>query len=329
MKRRSPLRSVPLVRAPRRRGLLVAAGAAALAIGLAGCGSTSTALEVGDQSISRGDLTEQLEDWGLATQASNESGVDARAAAQWSSWWVRFTALESWAADQGIEVTDDDRAAADGLIAESFPGLTVAENAALAQLVEWQALLNVLGRDEDLLAAALEANPQLALPVLCSRHILLDSEDEAEEVLDLLDEGEDFAELAAERSTDPSAATNGGDLGCQPQGTFVPEFEEAAYAADAGDVVGPVETQFGFHVIEVLSLGEPTADQVGPQLEQIIQGELIQGSSPLYADVFADRAVEVDARFGSWDAAIFGVVPPAGPRPAPGADTAVPLLPAP
>jgi hypothetical protein len=327
VKRRSPLRSVPLVRAPRRRGLLVAAGAAVLAVGLGGCGSTSTALEVGDRSISRGDLTEQLEDWGLATQASNESGVDSRAAAQWSSWWVRFTALETWAADQGIEVTDDDRAAAEALIAESFPGIPVADNAALAKLVEWQALLNVLGRDEDLLTAALEANPQLALPVLCSRHILLDTEDDAEEVLELLDEGEDFADLAAERSTDPSAATNGGDLGCQPQGTFVPEFEEAAFAADAGDVVGPVETQFGFHVIEVLSVGEPTPDQVGPQLEQIVQGELIQGSSPLYADVFADQAVEVDARFGTWDASSFGVLSPAGPRPAPGADTAVPLLP--
>jgi hypothetical protein len=68
---------------------------------------------------------------------------------------------------------------------------------------------------------------------------------------------------------------------------------------------------------------------VGPQLEQIIQGELIQGSSPLYVDVFADRAVQVDARFGSWDAGFFGVVPPAGPLPAPGADEAVPLLPAP
>ena len=328
MKRPSPLRSYSLLRASRRRGLLVAAGAAALVVGLSGCGSTSTALEVGDRSISRGDLTEQLEDWGLATQASNESGVDSRAAAQWSSWWVRFTALESWAADEGIEVTADERSSAEALIAESFPGIPVADNAALTKLVEWQALLNVLGRDEELLTAALEANPQLALPVLCSRHILLETEEEAEEVLELLDEGEDFAELAAERSTDPSAATNGGDLGCQPEGTFVPEFEEAAYAADAGDVVGPVETQFGFHVIEVLSVGEPTADQVGPQLEQIVQGELIQGSSPLYADVFADRAVEVDARFGTWDAGTFGVVPPAGPLPAPGADTAVPLLPA-
>lgn len=92
----------------------------------------------------------------------------------------------------------------------------------------------------------------------CMRHILFnkDQQQKAEEVKTQLQNGGDFAELARENSQDPGSAENGGDLGCLGKGETVPPFEEAAFAADQGEVVGPVETEFGYHLIEVTDIRE-------------------------------------------------------------------------
>lgn len=84
----------------------------------------------------------------------------------------------------------------------------------------------------------------------CARHILLETAEAAEEVLAELEAGADFASLAQERSTGPSGP-QGGDLGCLAPGQTVPAFDEALFSAPVGEPVGPVETQFGFHVILV------------------------------------------------------------------------------
>jgi len=92
----------------------------------------------------------------------------------------------------------------------------------------------------------------------CVRHILFnkDQKQKAEEVKTKLQNGGDFAELAKENSQDPGSAENGGDLGCLGKGETVPPFEEAAFSAKQGEVVGPVETEFGFHLIEVTDIRE-------------------------------------------------------------------------
>jgi len=82
-------------------------------------------------------------------------------------------------------------------------------------------------------------------------HILLANESEALLVLQEVRAGADFGELAAQKSIDPSAAINQGDLGYFGRGQMVQEFEDAAFAADPGEIVGPVQTSFGFHVIKV------------------------------------------------------------------------------
>lgn len=83
-----------------------------------------------------------------------------------------------------------------------------------------------------------------------AQHILVEDEETANEVKKKLDEGGDFAELAKEYSTDGSAE-QGGDLGYFSQGKMVPEFEEAAFNMEPGEVSDPVQSQFGFHIIKV------------------------------------------------------------------------------
>lgn len=74
----------------------------------------------------------------------------------------------------------------------------------------------------------------------------------AEALLDSLKHGADFAELAKKYSQDPGSAADGGDLGWAKRGQFVPEFEHAVYALKPGEISGIVETQFGFHIIQLI-----------------------------------------------------------------------------
>lgn len=103
-----------------------------------------------------------------------------------------------------------------------------------------------------------------------ARHILVETEEEALDIIAELDAGADFAALAQERSTGPSGP-NGGDLGYFGQGQMVPEFEAAAFALDVGEVSPPVQSQFGWHVITVEDkrpAAPPPFEQVAAQLQQ-------------------------------------------------------------
>jgi peptidyl-prolyl cis-trans isomerase C len=87
----------------------------------------------------------------------------------------------------------------------------------------------------------------------CVRHILFnkDQKEKAEDVKQQLENGGDFAKLAKENSQDPGSAAQGGDLGCLGKGETVPEFEQAAFGAERGEIVGPVQTEFGYHILQV------------------------------------------------------------------------------
>jgi peptidyl-prolyl cis-trans isomerase C len=81
-------------------------------------------------------------------------------------------------------------------------------------------------------------------------HILVKTEDQANQIMKRLAEGEEFDKVARRFSSCPSGK-NGGDLGWFGKGMMVPEFEKIAFEQDVGKVVGPVKTQFGYHVIKV------------------------------------------------------------------------------
>lgn len=126
----------------------------------------------------------------------------------------------------------------------------------------------------------------------CVRHILLENEADATSVLDELSGGGDFAVLAAERSVGPTGP-DGGDLGCAPASNYVPEFATAVTEAELGEFVGPVETQFGWHVIVV--------DRFEVNGDQLAQEQLTEG--------LTDATVTVDERVGLWDTERLTIVP--------------------
>jgi foldase protein PrsA len=84
-----------------------------------------------------------------------------------------------------------------------------------------------------------------------AQHILVEEEQTAWEVKEKIDEGEDFDELAKDYSTDSSNADDGGWLGYFSAGSMVPEFEDAAFAMEPGEISDPVETSYGYHIIKV------------------------------------------------------------------------------
>lgn len=107
-----------------------------------------------------------------------------------------------------------------------------------------------------------------------ARHILVEREDQALAIIDQLNKGARFEELA-KQSKDPGSAQNGGDLDWNTSDTFVREFSEAMVALEKGKVTPrPVRTQFGFHIIrldDVRVAAPPPMGQVAPQIRQELE----------------------------------------------------------
>jgi foldase protein PrsA len=143
----------------------------------------------------------------------------------------------------------------------------------------------------------------------CTSHILVDDRVTADKLLAEIKAGGDFAKAAAASSTDTSNKDQGGELGCNAKGAFVPEFEAAVAKAKDGDIVGPVETQFGFHVIKVTSTYK--ARDLDDTLRQEIRQTL---ATPVgWLDLtLAQAKITVNTKYGSWSADERAVVPPAG-----------------
>jgi len=112
--------------------------------------------------------------------------------------------------------------------------------------------------DADLHAAYEKAKSRLEVPEKRhARHILITGKDDAaalaqaQQVLAQVKSGKDFGELAKQYSQDPGSAQNGGDLGWADRSTFVKPFADALFGMKAGEIAGPVKTQYGYHIIRL------------------------------------------------------------------------------
>ncbi|MEX0788509.1 MAG: peptidylprolyl isomerase [Anaerolineales bacterium] len=121
-----------------------------------------------------------------------------------------------------------------------------------------------------------------------ARHILLGDENRALEVLDLYLAGRPWEELAAQFSLDTGNRDQGGDLGWFPHETMVAHFEDAAFAGDVGEVVGPLRTEFGWHLIEIMGHEVRSLDEsvYGQRVEAALQSWILgaRASSDIQVD---------------------------------------------
>ncbi|MEP9366094.1 peptidylprolyl isomerase [Xanthobacter sp. VNH20] len=148
-----------------------------------------------------------------------------------------------------------------------------------------------------------------------ARHILVDTEAKAKEIAAKAKAGEDFAKLAKENSKD--SAEDGGDLGYFTKEQMVPEFADAAFKLEKGQISDPVKSQFGWHVIKLedkRTKPVPTYDQVSDQIDQYLirkaQGDLV---TKLRAEAKIERATPPA---GATPAAPAAAAPAATPAPA-------------
>ncbi len=146
----------------------------------------------------------------------------------------------------------------------------------LAQLAMRETMKGVEVSDEEV-KEFYDANSQQFKKgaTVSAKHILTDAEDKCQTILDSILNGEKtFEDAAKEFSTCPSGA-RGGDLGQFGRGQMVKEFEDVAFAAEIGEVKGPVKTQFGYHLIKVENKSEETVASFD-EVKEVIRRNLVQ-----------------------------------------------------
>ncbi|MEQ8840857.1 MAG: peptidylprolyl isomerase [Acidimicrobiales bacterium] len=256
------------------------------------------AATVGDESLSGADVAE------LADQPG-EGVIERAAAAEVITTWARNEIWYAAVAEGGFTdiqpYLDTARAEFDEFVAANpDAGLPPADSAAAFELIRAQALAPLV---TDYMIEV--EGHEIEWPLqLCSSHILLETEEEALAVIDRLEAGEAFADLAAELSLDGSGA-GGGDLGCVDPAGFVQEFVDGAAALGGPGVTPPVQSEFGWHVIEVRSFdATPSDDPIAIQNAVLGSDDFLEFQSTVI-----EREVTVDPRYGVWDSVSASVVP--------------------
>ncbi|MGH9178739.1 MAG: peptidylprolyl isomerase [Acidimicrobiales bacterium] len=169
---------------------------------------------------------------------------------------------------------------------------------------EQLALEEALGEsvlDEAAIKEFYDANRE-AFDQTCVRHILVGTEPTAAAIKARIDAGEDFAAIARAESTDNQvgggSAENGGDLGCLPKGSLVPEFEAAMDTLQPGQVSGPVQTTFGFHIIQVLERKTVSLEEATPRIRETLQSQSPNPVGLFVNEAMAKADISVNPRYG-------------------------------
>ncbi|MEM0899755.1 MAG: peptidylprolyl isomerase [Pseudomonadota bacterium] len=216
---------------------------------------------VGDEQITERDLQYTLQD--LEGQFAQMPPGQQRFAALMSLIDIRLLAQK--ADEEGVDETDAFQERMQFLRTRALHNLYF-QSEVIDQITEDE----VRARYDEEVAATPPTNETRA------RHILVESEDEAKAIIEEINGGADFVEVAQEKSTGPSAP-QGGDLGYFGPGRMVPEFDTAVNALNPGEITAePVQTQFGWHVIRVEDrrpVQPPAFAQVEPQIRNALLRE--------------------------------------------------------
>ncbi|MDD3874921.1 MAG: peptidylprolyl isomerase, partial [Methanosarcina sp.] len=149
--------------------------------------------------------------------------------------------------------------------------------------------------DEEVKAYFDENQDQFKIDEVTAKHILVEEEELAEEILVKLKDGADFGEMAAQYGTD-STAQNGGDLGTFGRNSMDPDFEKAAFALNPGELSDVVKTQFGYHIIYLTDKkqGMETFENVKDTILAKLENEVL---SQAYTDKIKDLREEVGVEY--------------------------------
>jgi parvulin-like peptidyl-prolyl isomerase len=214
------------------------------------------------------------------------------------TFWIRTQLVDQLVGSEDIEITDAQRDDATQQATGAVPGFAELSSGSQELVVGYlaanSALQGIEAPAEDEIAAFYEAGME-ASGIACVSHILVETEEEARDVLEELADGADFPTLALERSLDTGSAQQGGVLPCTATSslstTYVAPFADAAIDAEIGVPTEPVETEFGFHIIRVR-----TVDEVRAEL-----GDYFASAEFAITATVADADIYVDPRYGTVD----------------------------
>jgi foldase protein PrsA len=176
---------------------------------------------------------------------------------------ISRTVIRQSAAKEGIEASQE---AVDARVEEEMTAIVDS-----GQFGSWEQFLDKYGLTEEYFARLMEDAvlideiseahaPSREVEQVHARHILVADQETGEQVLARLEAGEDWAALASELSQDTSNKDSGGDLGWFPRGMMVAEFEDAVSSLEPGATSDPIQTDYGYHIIQVLEKGMREVD---------------------------------------------------------------------
>jgi foldase protein PrsA len=275
---------------------------------LAACGGDSVAATVNDTEITTADVEGLLYEVSDFDRTSQQFAIYLGVTIQWE-------AIDQRVAEEfGFEPSEEEiDAEVRRLVIDAgfldIPSYLVQQNiseAALrriaSQIVIEQHLHELFGPDveapdDEEVQQEIDESPERWVDEVCASHILVATVEEAEAALVRLDAGESFSDLAAELSIDTSNAEAGGSLGCADPIGYVPEFATATATEPIGEVAGPVETQFGAHLILIESRELTPFEEVRDALKEL---RTVDAVSDWLTAAVKMAAITVDESRGTW-----------------------------
>jgi hypothetical protein len=312
----------------------------AVAVGATSTTGTTAEVDYGEPvGIDRSQFEKELKalvDNKALQEASGGSGlsgagkdtVDPRLAAGWLTAVIYDKLITHEFERRHLKVTPADTEAAKSQLATQFGNPEVANTfpdwfqkrlvQRNARAVSVRAALSGLDFSEDSVKKYFEDH-KAEFGQNCVSHILVKTKADADAVLARLKGGQDFATVAKAVSIDTGSGAKGGDLGCNPKGAFVPEFDEAASTLPIGRLSEPVQTQYGFHIIRVDERKTVTYESAREQAKAALNAESQGAFRQFLQEAVSSARVTVDKRYGTFEPPATGqppeVVPPVVPKP--------------
>ena len=278
-------------------------GIAVLTVFLLSCGGAQTAIKVGETEMDRDSWFDWVE---LRTGYEDDEKIENSILMGLAYEWLQNQALDELLTSYGLIPTSEEVISSKNQLLTA--GLSESDPR-IDTFSKWQAVRNLASDNENQeLGKIYEDHIEIFSHDLCTSHILTDTQEEAFEMIELFESGEDFESLAITFSSDRGSGDQGGSLGCVPIGAFVGEYEravlgglEASTRVNNLGLLGPVESAFGFHLIRIDRIAPVEArpfnflgDRTFPTILQI-------------ATITSE--IEVDKRYGYWDQVIGQLIP--------------------